>query len=104
MEAELLHATLQLARRRTGVLHRQGREGTQSGGMAGYMLAQNIVGPARDRERLFHIGNTLDAGRVEGEDGERSAAFLHALQALLLDVQKSGFEPLPEHRWSVNAR
>src|SRR5207302_5074489 len=98
VKSELLHAPFQLARRSLGILHRQRREATEACGMAPDMLGEYVIRAPSHRNRLLGVGDALNSRRVEREDGEGRTAFIHSLQALLRDIEQTGFQPLPNRR------
>src|SRR5438045_1810906 len=58
----------ELARRRLGVLHRQGRKSAQLRRVARDMLGKDVVGAARNIDGFLYIWNALDAWRIEREN------------------------------------
>ena len=68
VKSKCLDTTFEFARRRLGVLHRQGRKSAQFRRVARDMLGKHVVGAARNINRFLYIRNALDAWRIERED------------------------------------
>src|SRR5260370_39930093 len=72
--------------------------------MARDLVSNNVIGATRDINGRIDFWNALDAGRVEREDREGCAPFIHSFQPLLIEIEEIGFKSLPNHWLRIDLR
>jgi hypothetical protein len=96
LEAELLHAALELPDRQVGILHRQRSERLEPGRPLAHLLREEIVRAPRDLVRLRRVGDCLNRRCVQRQQRELDAVLVHEPQALLVDVEQAPAELRPD--------
>src|SRR5271167_711741 len=72
--------------------------------MSLYVLREHIIRPACNVRGFLGIWNPLRARGIQGQDRKGGTPFVHALEPLLFDVKKPGFQPLPDRGGRVYLR
>lgn len=94
-ETEVVDATLKLLGRRIRVLQRQGCEGEEAVRPLGAFFSQDVIGAARNLDRLLLVGNSLHRRRIQRQDHGFDAMRIHQLQARILNVEQAMLQFLP---------